>query len=79
MATPAAGAINKSFKDILFDFDKSDIRANETNKITDVAAYIKQNPTFQVGINGYRGSARHRAIQPSLERTPRQRYSRRAG
>jgi outer membrane protein OmpA-like peptidoglycan-associated protein len=53
MATPAAGAINKSFKDILFDFDKSDIRANETNKITDVAAYIKQNPTFQVGINGY--------------------------
>jgi outer membrane protein OmpA-like peptidoglycan-associated protein len=57
-----AGAMNRSFKDILFDTDKSDIRANETSKVADVATYIKQNPTFQVGINGYadpRGTDQH--------------------
>lgn len=48
-----ASAMNRSFRDILFDTDKSDIRANETSKVADVAAYVKQNPTFQVGINGY--------------------------
>lgn len=56
------GAMNRSFRDILFDTDKSDIRANETSKITDVAAYIKQNPTLNVGINGYadaRGTDQH--------------------
>ena len=67
MANPAgaqsqAGAMNRSFRDILFDTDKSDIRTNETSKVADVAAYIKQNPTFQVGINGYadpRGTNQH--------------------
>jgi len=57
-----ANAMNRSFKDILFDTDKSDIRANETSKVADVATYIKQNPTFQVGINGYadpRGTDQH--------------------
>ena len=50
-----AGAAKQwsSFKDFLFDTDKSDIRANETSKVTDVAAYMKQNPSVQVGIDGY--------------------------
>jgi len=42
-----------SFKDVLFDFDKSDIRPNEASKVADIAAYIKQNPTARVGIDGH--------------------------
>jgi peptidoglycan-associated lipoprotein len=41
------------FSDILFDFDKSDIRANETSKMSDIAAYLQQNPSATVGIDGY--------------------------
>jgi outer membrane protein OmpA-like peptidoglycan-associated protein len=42
-----------AFKDILFDFDKSDIRASETSKVPEIAAYMQQNPSVQVGIDGY--------------------------
>jgi peptidoglycan-associated lipoprotein len=42
-----------NFRDILFDFDKSDIRPNEMSKITDVAAHMQKNSLSQVGINGY--------------------------
>jgi len=51
-----------SFKDFLFDTDKSDIRPDETSKVTDIAAYMKQNPSVQVGIDGYadrRGTDQH--------------------
>ena len=50
-----AGATKQwsSFKDFLFDTNKSDIRANETSKVTDIAAYMKQNPSVQVGIDGF--------------------------
>jgi outer membrane protein OmpA-like peptidoglycan-associated protein len=41
------------FNDILFDFDKSDIRANETSKVADIASYVQKNPTTMVGIDGY--------------------------
>jgi outer membrane protein OmpA-like peptidoglycan-associated protein len=41
------------FNDILFDFDKSDVRSNETTKVADIAAYVQQNPTTMVGIDGY--------------------------
>ena len=41
------------FNNILFDFDKSDIRANETSKVSDIAAYLNQNPSAKVGIDGY--------------------------
>jgi len=42
-----------SFRDFLFDFDKSEIRANETKHVSDIAAYMKQNPTVNVGIDGH--------------------------
>lgn len=42
-----------SFKDVLFDFDKSDIRPDESTKVVDIAAYVKQNPTARVGIDGH--------------------------
>ena len=41
------------FKDFLFDFDKSDLRSNETSKVSDIAAYLQQHPTTVVGIDGY--------------------------
>jgi peptidoglycan-associated lipoprotein len=41
------------FKDILFDFDKSDLRSNETSKVSEIAAYLKDNPTTIIGIDGY--------------------------
>jgi outer membrane protein OmpA-like peptidoglycan-associated protein len=41
-----------SLRDIMFDFDTADIRRSERNKISDVAAYLKQNPSTSVGIDG---------------------------
>ena len=50
----SAGAAKwTSFRDFLFDFDKSAIRSNETNHVSDIAAYMKQNPSVQVGIDGH--------------------------
>jgi len=50
-----AGAAKQwsSFRDFLFDFDKSAIRSNETNHVTDIAAYMKKNPSARVGIDGH--------------------------
>ena len=50
-----AGAAKQwsSFRDFLFDFDKSAIRSNETSHVSDVAAYLKQNPSARVGIDGH--------------------------
>jgi outer membrane protein OmpA-like peptidoglycan-associated protein len=50
-----AGAAKQwsSFKDFLFDTDKSDIRSNETSKVSEISAYMKQNPSVQVGIDGF--------------------------
>jgi len=51
-----------TFKDILFDFDKSNLRANEQSKIDEIASYLQQNPSFTVGIDGHadpRGSDRY--------------------
>jgi len=50
----AAAAKNwASFRNFLFDFDTSNIRSNETNHVSDVAAYLKQNPSARVGIDGH--------------------------
>jgi len=43
----------ESFRDIHFDFDKSDVRVNEVGKIKDIVAFMKQNPTFEIGIEGF--------------------------
>jgi outer membrane protein OmpA-like peptidoglycan-associated protein len=52
---PQAAAAKQwaSFKNFLFDTDKSDIRSSETTKIADIAAYLQKNPPVQVGIDGY--------------------------
>lgn len=41
------------FNNILFDFDKSEIRGDETSKVAAVAAYLNQNPSAKVGLDGY--------------------------
>jgi len=49
----ASAAKWSKFRDFLFDFDKSAIRSNETTHVSDIAAYMKQNPSAQVGIDGH--------------------------
>jgi len=51
--TAAAAKQWSSFRDFLFDFDKSAIRSNETSHVSDVAAYLKNNPSARVGIDGH--------------------------
>ena len=61
-APGAAGMRWTVFKDFLFDFDKSDVRANETSKVSEIATHLQQNPSFTVGIDGHtdpRGSDRY--------------------
>jgi peptidoglycan-associated lipoprotein len=41
------------FKDFLFDFDKSDLRSNETSKVSEISTYMQQHPTVIVAIDGY--------------------------
>jgi len=43
----------QSFRDILFDYDKSNIRASESSKITDIVNYMTQNPSASLRIDGY--------------------------
>lgn len=54
-AAGAAGAAAqwRSFADILFDYDKSNIRASEAAKITDVAKYMQSDPSVNLRIDGY--------------------------
>jgi len=44
------------FRDIMFDFDRADIRAAEMSKISELAAYARQNPTVRLGVDGYTDS-----------------------
>ena len=45
-----------SLKDIMFDYDRSDIRYSESRKPAEVAAYMGQNPSVRLGIDGYTDS-----------------------
>lgn len=48
-----AAARWESFKDILFDFDKSDVRADERDKVKEIVEFMKEHPTFEIGLEGY--------------------------
>jgi peptidoglycan-associated lipoprotein len=53
-----------SVSDILFDFDKADIRQEEAQKIRQVANHMKQNETLIIRIDGHadpRGGDRYNA------------------
>jgi len=42
-----------SFSDILFDFDKSNLRPSETPKVDKLVQYMKGNPNIEIGLDGY--------------------------
>ena len=53
-AGPAAPARPwSSFTDILFDFNKSDVRSSETSKVDKIVQYVKDNPNSQIGLDGF--------------------------
>ena len=59
-ATPAPAW--QSFRDILFDYDRSVIRATETSKITEIETYLRQNPNVNLRLDGHadpRGSNKY--------------------
>ena len=48
-----AAARWESFKDILFDFDRSNVRTDERDTIKQIVQFMKEHPTFEVGLEGY--------------------------
>ncbi len=50
-ATPAATSWT-ALKDIMFDYDRAEIRSSEMYKASDIAAYVRQNPSVRLGIDG---------------------------
>ena len=51
-AQPATLAGWVSLRDIFFEFDKAEVRLSEMSKISDIAAYVNQNPTVRIGVDG---------------------------
>jgi outer membrane protein OmpA-like peptidoglycan-associated protein len=52
-ANPApTGTRWTSLRDIMFDYNRADIRATEMSKIADIAVYTSQNPSVRLGIDG---------------------------
>ena len=41
-----------SYRDFVFEYDKAEIRPSETSTVSEIAAYMKQNPSLRVGIDG---------------------------
>jgi hypothetical protein len=42
-----------AFRDFRFDYDKSDVRADEMQKVSEIVEHLKQNPSYTVGIDGH--------------------------
>jgi len=41
-----------SYRDFWFDYNSSRIDATDASKVTDIAGYLKQNPSFRLAIDG---------------------------
>ncbi len=44
----------------MFDFDRSNVRPSETQKVDKLVQYMKENPNIEIGLDGYtdpRGSS----------------------
>ena len=41
-----------SLRDFTFDYDRTDIRSFELNQPSEIAAYVRQNPSVRLGIDG---------------------------
>ena len=49
---PGPAARLERFQSILFDFDKSDVRPSEASKVDAVVMWAKDNPGFELVLNG---------------------------
>jgi OOP family OmpA-OmpF porin len=47
-----AGTAWASLKDFTFDYDRADIRSAEVNQPSEIAGYVRQNPSVRLGIDG---------------------------
>jgi len=49
-----AGVINNWtwYRDFKFDSDQAEFRSSDTNKVSEIALYMKANPSLKVGIDG---------------------------
>jgi OOP family OmpA-OmpF porin len=36
----------------MFEYDRADLQPSDTSKVSEIAAYMNQNPSLQVGIDG---------------------------
>ena len=53
VANPApAGTSWTSLRDVMFDYNRPEIRSTEMSKIADIAAYSSRNPSVRLGIDG---------------------------
>ncbi len=41
-----------SYRDFWFQFDSAQIQSSEQSKLTEIAIYMKKNPSLQIGIDG---------------------------
>jgi outer membrane protein OmpA-like peptidoglycan-associated protein len=41
-----------ALRDIMFDYDRPEIRSSEMHKASEIAAYVRQNPSVRLGIDG---------------------------
>ncbi len=48
-----ASVVWQPFPDLLFDLNKADIRPSDASKVSQLAAYLKQNPSFHVELEGF--------------------------
>lgn len=60
-ALPAPSAKPDRFDSILFDFDESDVRASETDKVATVVRWAEAHPTFEFVLDG---NADERGTEP---------------
>jgi outer membrane protein OmpA-like peptidoglycan-associated protein len=40
------------YRDFRFDYDQADLRASEAKKVSEIARYLKGNPSLAVGLDG---------------------------
>src|SRR5213596_1947020 len=48
MGAKGADFVWTAFSDVLFDFDRADIRADEARKVAELASVLKSNPGYKV-------------------------------
>ena len=63
-SAPQPGTRWSSLNQFMFDYDRADIRYSESRKPAEIAAYVSQNPSVRLGIDGYtdlRGTSQYNA------------------